>query len=145
MEEVIQANMNYCKKFDLNITELDKPLPIMYWLPKMHKTSIGARFIIASKNCSTKPRLLKKGLKGMNLSSPGINSAVYISDSLCTYYKILWGKFSKLLLNKYIHSFWVTNGTIKLKTIENRQVFAVTHRNDLVDLFLDNDILADQV
>ena len=81
----------------------------------------------------------------MNLSSLGIDSVVYISDSLCTYYKILWGKFSKLLLNKYIHSFWVTNGTIKLKTIENGQVFAVTHRNDLVDLFLDNDILADQV
>ena len=27
----------------------------MYWLTKMHKTPIGARFIVASKNCSTKP------------------------------------------------------------------------------------------
>ena len=27
----------------------------MYWLPKMHKTPIGCRFIIASKQCSTKP------------------------------------------------------------------------------------------
>ena len=92
-----------------------------------------------------KIRSLKKGLKGMNLSSLSINSAVYINDSLCTYYKMLWGKCRKLLLNKYIHSFWVTNGTIKLKTVENGRVYAVTHRNDLVELFPDNDILADQV
>ena len=26
----------------------------MYWLPKMHKTPIGERFVAASKSCSTK-------------------------------------------------------------------------------------------
>ena len=71
--------------------------------------------------------LLKKGLKGMNLSSLGINSVVYINDSLCTYYKMLWGQCRKLLLNKWIPSFWVTNGTIKFKTVENGRVLAVTH------------------
>ena len=30
-------------------------LPIIYWLPKMHKIPFGARVIVASKNCSTKP------------------------------------------------------------------------------------------
>ena len=55
----------------------------------------------------------------MNLPSLGINTTVYINVSLCTYYKMLWGKCGKLFLNKYIHSFWVTNGTIKLKTVEN--------------------------
>ena len=29
-------------------------LPKMYWIPKMHKDPPGARFIIASKQCSTK-------------------------------------------------------------------------------------------
>ena len=29
------TNIKYCKKFDLAITEQDKILPIMYWLPKM--------------------------------------------------------------------------------------------------------------
>ena len=81
----------------------------------------------------------------MNLSSLGINSAVYINDSLCTYYKMLWSKCRKLLLNTYIHSFWVANGTIKLKTVENGRFYAITHRNNLVELFPDNDILADQV
>ena len=35
--------------FDRNIAELDKTLPIIYWLLKMHKTLIGARCIVASK------------------------------------------------------------------------------------------------
>ena len=63
---------------------------------------------------ANKIRLLKKRLKGRNLSSLGINATVYINDSLCTYYKMLWSKCGKLLLNKYIHSFWVSNGKIKL-------------------------------
>ena len=73
---------------------------------------------------SSKIRLLWKGLKGMNMTSQGINSLVYSNDSLCTFYKMLWGKsagIQEISLNKYIHSFWVTNGTIKLKTVENGQ------------------------
>ena len=27
----------------------------MYWLPKMHQTQVGARFIVVLKNCSAKP------------------------------------------------------------------------------------------
>ena len=38
IDEIIQANVKYCKSFHLNILELDKSLPIMYWLPKMHET-----------------------------------------------------------------------------------------------------------
>ena len=74
----------------------------------------------------------------MNLSSLGINSTVYINDSLCTYYKMLWDKCIKLSWSKYIHSFWVANDKIKLKTVENGRVYSVTHRNNLVDLFPDN-------
>ena len=37
------------------ITEQDKTLPIMNWPPKVYKTPIEARFIVASKNCSSKP------------------------------------------------------------------------------------------
>ena len=71
----------------------------------------------------------------MNLSPFGINITVYINDTLCTYYKILWGKCRKLLLNKYIHSFRVKNGTIKLQIVENERVYAVIHQNNLEELF----------
>ena len=54
-EEPIETNIKYCKKYNLKITEQDKTLPIIYWLPKMSKAPIGAKFMVASKNCSTKP------------------------------------------------------------------------------------------
>ena len=41
-------------KFDITITEDMKCLQTPYWLPKMYKDPIGARFIIASKKCTVK-------------------------------------------------------------------------------------------
>ena len=112
------------------------------------KSSKGAKQIIvklSSSKYAKKIRLLKKGLKSMNLSSLSINSAVYINDNSFTYYKKLWSKCRKLLLNTYIHSFWLANGTIKLKTVENGRVYTVTHRNKLVELLPENGILSNQV
>ena len=54
-EHIICDNIELCEKFGLETTEQDKCLPIMYWIPKMHKTPVDARFIIASAKCSTKP------------------------------------------------------------------------------------------
>ena len=56
-----------------------------------------------------KIRRAKKKLKGLDLFLIGINSAVFIHDSLCRYYKNLWAKYKKLQLNKFIHSFWTSN------------------------------------
>ena len=64
------------------------------------KPSKGAKKVIVKlsrRKDANKIRLLKKSLKGMNLSSLGINSAVYINDSLCSYYKMLSGKCRKFL------------------------------------------------
>ena len=54
-DDIIKDNENNCQNFDLKLTDKDLSLPITDWLPKLHKTPIGARFIIASKTCSTKP------------------------------------------------------------------------------------------
>ena len=89
-----------------------------HWI-KSSKGPKKAIVKLSRRKDANKIRLLKKGLKGMNLSSLGINVTVYINDSLCISYKMLWGKCRKLLLNKYIHSFWVTNCTIKLKMGES--------------------------
>ena len=53
-EEIIDENITYTKRLGFEVNDKDKSLPVMYWTPKMHKTPIGARFIIASKSCSTK-------------------------------------------------------------------------------------------
>ena len=53
-EEIVDENMMYSKRSGFKVDEREKDLPIMYWIPKMHKNPSGARFIIASKQCSTK-------------------------------------------------------------------------------------------
>ena len=52
--EVISDNIEYTERLGFETDDKDECLPIMYWTPKMHKTPIGARYIIASKACSTK-------------------------------------------------------------------------------------------
>ena len=77
----------------------------------------------------------KNKLKGMNLCLIGVNKPVFINDSLCSYYKMLWRKCKKLLSNKYIHTFWVSNGTLKLKLTTNGCVHVITHSQDMDELF----------
>ena len=43
----------------MNVTELDESLPIMYWLPKIHETPVGVRFILASYYCNNNPSLIQ--------------------------------------------------------------------------------------
>ena len=54
-KNIIIENIKLCKKFDLDVHEKQHELPFMYWLPKKHKQPCGARFIVASSSCSTKP------------------------------------------------------------------------------------------
>ena len=54
VEDVVEDNVMYSKRLGLEVEDEEKDLPSMYWIPKMHKDPSGARFIIASKQCSTK-------------------------------------------------------------------------------------------
>ena len=61
---------------------------------------------------------IRRAKKGLDLSWIVINSAVFINDSLCWYYKNPCAKCKKLWLNKFIHSFRTSNGSIRLKRTE---------------------------
>ena len=54
LSEVVEENVMYSERLRLEVEDREKDLPSMYWIPKMHKDPPGARFIIASKQCSTK-------------------------------------------------------------------------------------------
>ena len=54
VEDVVEDNIMYSERLELEVEDEEKDLPSMYWIPKMHKDPPGARFIIASKQCSTK-------------------------------------------------------------------------------------------
>ena len=53
-EEIIDDNRIYSERLGYKLSEKEKDLPTMYWIPKMHKTPVKHRFIVASKSCSTK-------------------------------------------------------------------------------------------
>ena len=49
-QEIIQDNLKYNTRLKLSNGSKDKSLPVMYWIPKLHKNPVGSRFIIDSKN-----------------------------------------------------------------------------------------------
>ena len=81
---------------------------------------------------------VKKNLKNLNVSSLTIKNPVFINDSFCSYYKMLWSKCKKLSSTRSIHAFWVSNGFIRLRIGENDRVNNITHLSDLEELFPGN-------
>ena len=87
-EEVISNNIEFCNRFSLNLEEDQNTLPTMYWLPKMHKTPIGKRFIVASSKCSTKPlsKLISKVFKLMFTQTQNF----HLKSTFYSHYKRFW-------------------------------------------------------
>ena len=67
-DDIIQDNIQYGEHLGFNVSEREKDLPIMYWIPKMHKTPVKHRFIVASKGCTTKP-ISKAVIKCIQINS----------------------------------------------------------------------------
>ena len=115
------------------------------WLPiKVSKKFINKLFKCKEAN---KIRRIEKKLKRMNLYSLWIATPVYINDSLYSYYKnvIKCRKCQKVWSSKFIHPFWVSNKSIKLKTADNRRVHVITQKNELGELFPGNELLIDAI
>ena len=63
--DIVNENVELCKRYNLDLEDRQKTLPIMYWTPKMHYNPSRARFIVSSAKCSTKPlsRIISKTFK----------------------------------------------------------------------------------
>ena len=59
------------------------------------------------------------------------------------FHKRLWSKYIKLWTNKYIHNFWVSNGSTKIKWRENSKPNAISHHTSLENLLPDNELFKD--
>ena len=54
-DDIIELHQSELKgRFNLSLDDNMLTLPDIYWTPKMHKNPVKARFIIASKRCTTK-------------------------------------------------------------------------------------------
>ena len=63
---------------------------------------------------------VKKDLKDLNMDDldlPRVKK-IYINQSLCPYYQILWSKVKKIQNISSINIFYISNGTIKIKVSE---------------------------
>ena len=54
-DQIIKEHKFYLSKHEINLVNNMQDLPVMYWIPKMHKNLISFLFIIASPVCSIKP------------------------------------------------------------------------------------------
>ena len=60
---------------------------------------------------------------------------IYINQSLCPYYRILWSKAKRLQNIGSIDNFYISSGTIKIKVTENSSLIMITHLGDFQDPF----------
>ena len=71
--------LNFSNSKNINVSDRMKGIPLIYWIPKMHKNPIGSRFIAGSRFCSIKPlskyfsKALKTILKHMKLYSATVS------------------------------------------------------------------------
>ena len=52
-EELVSPHISKCSKFKLRVEDTQRKLPVIYWIPKLHKESYKARFIANSSACTT--------------------------------------------------------------------------------------------
>ena len=83
----------------------------------------------------------KKKLKSMKPQNIGLPSGckIHINESLCKCCKYLWQKCKLLKTCGSIQSFWVTNGSIRIRS-QNNEVTSVTHIDDFERHFLEEDL-----
>ena len=58
---------------------------------------------------------------------------LFFNQSLCPYYRMLYGRVKELAREGLVDSFWISNGTIKMKELSESQPVSITHLIDLED------------
>ena len=88
--------------------------------------------------------LNKKKLKQLKPESINMPAPVkiYINERLCPCYKKFWTKCKTLWDVERILSFWVSNGSIRVKLV-NKNASIITHDCDLEKLFPGDPLIAD--
>ena len=80
---------------------------------------------------------VKKDLKDLTADDLDLprGTKIFVNQSLCPYYRILWSKNKGLQSMGKINSFFISGGTTKIKIDENSKPSAITHLDDLAVKF----------
>ena len=87
---------------------------------------------------------VKKDLRNLDMEDLDLprGTKIYINQSLCSYYRILWLKAKRLQNIGSIDNFYISSGTIKIKVTENSSPITITHLDDFQIDFPDIDLSA---
>ena len=116
---------------ECNVSKED--LDACHWLKDKERVIVK---FCQSKDCEkvfkTKNDLRK--LDETNLDLPE-GSKIFVNQSSCCYYRLLWPKSTKLHGNVGIFGWYVSNGSIKIKLQENSQPLYISHMEDFKKYF----------
>ena len=106
-DHIINETCNFSANMGVPVDDNMKDLPIIYWIPKMHKNPTSQRFIAGSKTCSIKSlsKLFSKSLKLM-------------LHHLKTYYKVVSNRSG-------VNNFWILENSLDF--VENIKNKKITH------------------
>ena len=93
---IIHRHIKYMKEINLVVPSNMEELPCLYWLPKLHKTPFGSRFIADSNRCTMKPL---SGLLTACLHTVTLHFKEYCNS---------------ILRNSGINCFWIVNNSIQV-------------------------------
>ena len=81
----------------------------------------------------------KKELRNLEMKEIGflVDNPIFVNQSLCTCYRVLWSKAKRLLSLIRISSFYMSGGTVKTKISEKSLPLPITHVNDFKEHFPD--------
>ena len=92
-EDIVNTHDTFMKSFGIELSDDDKRLPYLYWIPKLHKSPVKHRFIAGSSKCTTKQlsslltkflTVIKTGLEkycSIKTSHTGVNNMWILKNS----------------------------------------------------------------
>ena len=87
--------VSFSESKNIKVKDEMKEIPLIYWIPKMHKNPIGSRFIAGSKVCSIK-----------NLSKAFSKALKLILDHMRKYHRVVFERSG-------INGFWILDNSLE--------------------------------
>ena len=81
----------------------------------------------------------KKSISSRDFSNINISSKIFVSVSLCPYYRFIWGKCKDLQRGGKIHQVFCLGGTVSVKLSESGNPLKISHVTDIPTLNYDDE------
>ena len=91
-KDIVNTHNTFIKSLGIELSDDDKILPYLYWIPKLHKSPVKHRFIAGSSKCTTK-ELSSLLTKILTVTKTGLENIVVLRPAIleliiCGYLRI---------------------------------------------------------